>query len=220
MASLRVFAPNAAFVEGLPEASRAALGRWANSKTADVYVRDHAKVVNGIWDRLITAYQDQSSKVVGPTQVNFNIHGSEYFMGGEPCDRLVAAMAKRRRTDADNKRNFLDTDTEDWGPLRLIANLKRAVSKAHLVDVYGTCIGCGWKPRTDAVDWYPTATSWNSARSKISKLCQKCFENFGLPEEFETVSASAADGTESDDSESSASSSSSSSASESGGPFH
>ena len=146
VASLRVFAPNAAFVEGLPEASRAVLGNWANSKTADVYVRDHAKVVNGIWDRLITAYQDQSSEVVGPTQVNFNIHGSEYFMGGEPCDRLVAAMAKRRRTDADNKRNFLDTDTEDWGPLRLIANLKRAVSKAHLVDVYGTCIGCVWKP--------------------------------------------------------------------------
>ena len=50
---MRVHMANEAYMLGISQERRAALGKWAKPSNSEVYTRDHANVICGIWNEVM-----------------------------------------------------------------------------------------------------------------------------------------------------------------------
>ena len=101
--SLRVFAANEAYVCGVPRTIRKSIGNWISEKTADVYVRDHRRVMHMVWN-LIGQKHDTAGCTEGrPTPYNLRTSALDL---PSPADE-----AKKRSREVDEETRKRETMT-------------------------------------------------------------------------------------------------------------
>ena len=179
LAGLRVFAPNQAFALGISQEKRRARGRWAESQTAEVYVRDHRKVVEEIWHHIAKANR-ADQKVVAPLEVPISLSSSYYVpqpAGVEPADPEADSEPKK-------KQSFLNREHLEFGPLRLgaLAGSPSERVKGHLFDTRDRGFGCSWKPTPERVHFARNKEAWDTLAPRVGSYCKRCFLYFGLPD--------------------------------------
>ena len=195
--SFRVFMPDCAFQIGLPRTQRQYLGNWLSESTADVYIREKRNVVVSIWNKVAAKVSTLNMKSGRERREDL-----QHPDWDEPVMDLEAAQP----TDGDNTSpsksasspwSVVGNEKESPPPrvlfktqapsdLRVIASRTRTSAtgqfRVHLLNMEGTAVGCGWKPKSSSVEDLNPDDFYNDLNAYGK--CVRCFKAYDLPSDF------------------------------------